>query len=193
MVRQDDTLVDVEISTDLSDTGGTLEVVNTLEGVKTDLGNGMWKIASPNVEKPRSLSAVEKIALEKKDKLLTEKAESKQDLCWKECGRRATVWVREVGFDFKGDKADPVQHIAVSSANYTGPVPGFCHFCMAYGPASLAETVYFSRPEMYWGVRPTRWFVVFTDGSRQGDSILSIDPKQTMPKIVEDFTTRETT
>jgi hypothetical protein len=104
-----------------------------------------------------------------------------------DCARRASVWVHEVGYDFKGEKAAPVNHVAVSSMDYSGPVPGFCTFCLGKGPEELAQTVYFARPEMYWGVRPNRWFVSFTDGTRQGGMCIEIDPKQAMPKIVEEF------
>lgn len=154
---------------------------------ETQLANGMFRIAHPDVEKPRRLTAPEKIALEKKDAVLTEKSELRQDMCWK-CGdRKAYVWVREVGYDFKGSKAEAVQHAAISSSDYPGPVPGFCNFCIAVGPAELAEAVYFNRPEMYWGVRPNRWFVSFTDGTKQGDMIVTIDPKQELPTIIEEF------
>jgi hypothetical protein len=151
------------------------------------LANGMFRWAPKDILKPRELTPVEKIALEKKDALLTEKSETRQEMCWR-CGeRKAYVWVREVGFDFKGDKADPVKHVAITTADYPGAVPGFCHFCIGFAPAELAEAVYFDRPEMYWGVRPTRWFVSFTDGTRQGDRIVTIDPKQELPTIIEEF------
>lgn len=150
------------------------------------LANGMFKLAPVGVEKPRELTPAEKIALRKKDALLTEKAEHRQETCWLCKERKAYVWVREVGYDFKGSKADPVKHVGISTADYPGPVPGFCTFCIGHGPARLAEVVYFDRPEMYWGVRPTRWFVSFTDGTRQGDMIVTIDPKGTLPKIVEE-------
>lgn len=153
---------------------------------ETRLSNGWIKWSPPDVEKPRHLTPPEKIALEKKDRLLTEKAEIREPICWLCQERPAYVWVREVSFDFKGDKADPVKHAAISSADYPGPVPGFCHFCIASGPVRLAEVVYYDRPEMYWGVRPTRWLVSFTDGTKTGNSCLLIDPEQTMPKIVEE-------
>jgi hypothetical protein len=166
----------------------TAELVTVMEFEETRFANGMWRIAPKGIEKPRSLDAPEKIALDKKQKLLTEKAEVREEMCWcYECPRKATTWVREVGFDFKGDKAAPVDHIAISSADYVGPVPGFCTFCLGYGPKELSETVYFSRPEMYWGVRPNRWFVSFTDGTRQGGFCVEIDPKQEMPTILEEF------
>lgn len=156
-----------------------------LEEVK--LANGMFRWAPKDIEKPRSLLAPEKIALDRKRRLLAEKAQSRQETCWL-CGeRKASVWVAEVGFDFKGDKADPINHIAISSADYPGPVPGFCMFCEGIAPVKLAEAVYFDRPEMYWGVRPTRWFVIFTDGTVQGDQIISIDPKGELPTIIEEF------
>ena len=160
---------------------------------ETQLANGMFKIAHKDVEKPRHLTAPEKIALDKKNSILTQKAESRQEMCWKDCGRKASIWVQEVGYDFKGTKAEAVQHAAISSADYPGPVPGFCHFCIVEGPAELAEAVYFARPEMYWGVRPTRWFVSFTDGTKTGDMIVTIDPKQELPTIIEEFIPHGTT
>ena len=148
----------------------------------------MFKLAPKDVEKPRHLTPSEKIALDKKMQFLHEWAQAQhQEMCWQCTERKATIWVVEVGFDFKGDKADPVQHNAISSADYPGPVPGFCTFCLGHGPAKLAEAVYFDRPEMYWGVRPTRWFVSFTDGTRTGDRIITIDPKQELPTIIEEF------
>ena len=150
------------------------------------MANGMFMLAPKDVEKSRELTPHEKIALEKKDELLTQKAESRQETCWKCNVRKAYVWVREIGFDFKGDKADPVKHVAISTADYPGPVPGFCQFCIGFAPAELAEAVYFDRPEMYWGVRPTRWFASFTDGTRMGDRIVTIDPKGELPTIIEE-------
>lgn len=144
-----------------------------------------FRIASPDVEKPRHLTAVEKIANEKLDDYLTDKAELRQEECWNYgCQRKATVWVREVSFDFKGGKAAPIQHRAVSTADYAGPVPGFCHMCLGTGPEKLAETVYFARPEMAWGVRPNRWFVSFTDGTRQGGMAIELDPTGEMPNML---------
>lgn len=142
------------------------------------LENGVFRVASPDIEKPRELTPVEKIALDKKNVILTQKAESREEECWRIlCNRKASVWVREVGFDFKGDKAAPVRHAAVSSADYPGPVPGFCTFCLGSGPQELAEAVYFDRPEIAWGVAPTRWFVSFTDGTRQGGSCIQLKEK----------------
>lgn len=153
------------------------------------LANGMFKMAPVGIEKPRELTPREKIALDKKQKFLHEWADGqRQPDCWRyQCNRKATIWVVEVGFDFKGEKAAPIKHIAISSADYDGPVPGFCHFCLGSGPEELVEKIYFSRPEMYWGVRPTRWFVSFTDGTRQGGLCIQIDPKQTLPTIIEEF------
>lgn len=158
-----------------------------MELEETKLANGMFRWTPTDILKPRELTTGEKVALERKNEVLTAKAESRQTYCWSEgCGRLATIWVHEVSFDFKGDKAAPVRHSAISSGDYPGPVPGFCTFCLGHGPSLLAQAVYFDRPEMYWGVRPTRWFVSFTDGTRQGDSIITIDPKQELPTIVEE-------
>lgn len=153
---------------------------------ETRMANGMFKIAPVDVLKPRNLTPIEKMALARKDAMLTLKAETRDEFCWLCEFRKATVWVREVGYDFKGDKAEAVQHNAISSADYPGPVPGFCAFCLGQGPSILAERVYFDRPEMYWGVRPTRWFVSFTDGTKQGNQIATIDPKGELPQIVEE-------
>jgi len=154
---------------------------------ETRLPGGMTRWAPAGVERPRELMPQEKIALERRDALLTQKAESREPTCWRhDCDRPATVWVREVSFDFKGERAEPLHHTAVSSADYSGPVPGFCRFHLGTGPSELAQAVYFSRPEMYWGVRPNRWFVSFTDGTKQGGAAVSIDPKQESPKIVQE-------
>jgi len=155
--------------------------------VETRFENGMFRLAPPDIEKPRHLTPPEKVALARKDDELQAKAESRASTCWQHgCARRATVWVREVSFDFKGERAEPVQHAAVSSSDYPGPVPGFCAFHLGTGPAELARAVYFDRPEMIWGVRPNRWFVSFTDGTKQGGMAVEIDPAQEMPKIIEE-------
>lgn len=158
------------------------DVQHNLEQIRV---GDFFRIASPDLEKPRHLTPVEKVALDAKDAYLTEKAESRQEECWSYgCTRKATVWVREVGFDFKGEQAAPLQHMAVSSADYPGPVPGFCTFCLGTGPEKLAETVYFARPEMIWGVRPNRWFVSFTDGTKQGGLAIELDPTGDMPNML---------
>src|SRR4051812_10003571 len=103
---------------------------------ETRLANGWYRWSPLDIEKPRHLTPPEKIALEKADVLLTEKAELRQEICWA-CDRPAYVWVREVCFDFKGDKAEAVQHRTVNTSDYPGPVPGFCHFCVATSPPEL--------------------------------------------------------
>lgn len=149
---------------------------------ETRLPGGMFRLAPPGVENPRELTPPEKIALERKDAVLTAKAESRATECWSYgCARAPVAWVREVSYDFKGDKAAPVRHSAISSGDYPGPVPGFCHGHLGTGPAELARTVYFDRPEMQWGARPNRWFVSFTDGTKQGGSVMEIDPAEVTP------------
>lgn len=149
--------------------------------------NGGFRIASKDIEKPRDLTPQEKILLDRKHKMLGEKAESREPMCWKECGRKATVWVREVGFDFKGEKAAGVQHVQISSADYPGPVPGFCTFCLGYGPKDLAERVYFDRPEIMWGATPTRWWVAFTDDTKQGGSCIELNERRGLPIYKESY------
>ena len=145
------------------------------------------RILNPVDPKERPLTPPEKIRIEKLDGLLTAKAEQRDEECWSYgCTRRPCAWVREVRFDVKEELAG-MHNATVTTRDYSGPVPGFCHGCIATGPAELAQRVYFSRPEMYWGFRPTRWFVIFTDGTKQGGSALEIDPKQLQPKIVEEY------
>lgn len=154
---------------------------------ETKIGE-IYRWAPKDIEKPRYLLPAEKIAKEKIQTGLAEKAEVRDKKCWSYmCPNDAYVWVREVGFDFKGEKAELGKHTAISSADYNGPVPGFCNFHVGTGPQLLAEAIYFNRPEMFWGVRPNRWFVSFTDGTKQGGMCIEIDPKQEMPKIVEEI------
>ncbi|MEM3008343.1 MAG: hypothetical protein QXY15_09870, partial [Candidatus Nitrosotenuis sp.] len=111
--------------------------------------DGMFRLAPPDIEKPHHLTPLEKIALDKKNEILSDKQSSRQPICWMlGCNRMAQVWVREVGFDFKGPKADVTQHLTISSIDYEGPVPGFCHIHIAAGPSALAERVYYDRPEI---------------------------------------------
>lgn len=150
----------------------------------------LW--APKNHDKPRSLDAVEKIANEKLDKLLTEKSELRDETCWcNGCPKSAAFWVREVQFDMKNDKAVAGNFRQVTSADYNSPVPGFCIGHIGSGPPELAQAVYFNRAEMNWGLKPKRWFVIFTDGTKQGGECVAIDPLQRQPEFVEEFTTKE--
>jgi hypothetical protein len=153
--------------------------------IERRLDDGFFILAPENVERPRTLTVAEDEAFNVKQRDLQQRAEALHDVgCWHfGCSAAATVWVREVSFDFKGPEAAPERHAAVSSADYPGPVPGFCVGHLHDGPAMLAEAVYFDRPEMAWGVRPTRWWVSFTDGTRQGGDIRRIDPKQATPVL----------
>jgi hypothetical protein len=124
----------------------------------------------------------EKIARERLDGFLTEKAEQRQEVCWcADCKMSASVWVREIQFDLKGDKAD-VNNSIVSSADYPGPVPGFCFAHVASGPKQLAEIVYWDRTEIYLGLRPRKWWVIFTDGTKHGGLCEVLNPKNLRPE-----------
>ena len=97
-------------------------------------------------------------------------AQHRQTTCWMSdatgCSRAPIVHVQEVGFDLRD--IDATTRVAMlSSADLTGPVPGLCPHCLATAPPLLAEAVYSTRREMQFGLRPTRWFVRFTDGSTQ--------------------------
>lgn len=107
----------------------------------------------------------EKVAIEKQDYVLTQKAEVRSNRCWHDnCRGTPRVWVREIIFDlFK-----PGSPLTLSGVNtdYTGPVPGFCFAHEASDVPLLTEVVYKTREEMAWGYLPSRAVVVFTDGSR---------------------------
>ena len=133
----------------------------------------------------RSLTPVEKIRRDKHDTNLQEKAETRQKECWAYgCQTRASTWVREIQFDFKTDKAS-INLASVDTSSYDGPVPGFCHVHAGKAVEELVQKVYNDLPPMQWGMKPTRWFVIFTDGTKTGGSCLMIDPKQLQPTIIE--------
>jgi hypothetical protein len=143
---------------------------------------------TPGIEKDRDLTPPEKIKREKINQVLTEKAEIRDPICWAYgCTNKSHVWVREVQYDFKQEMKDKIDHAVVSSRDYNGPVPGFCMGHLHNGPMQLAETIYFSRQEMYWGLRPNRWWIIFTDGSKTGGLCQTIDPKQEMPTVKDEF------
>lgn len=142
-----------------------------------------------DIEKPRHLRPEEKIAREKFDKTLTQKAEIKDTKCWMHtlgCKHNPIVWVREIQYDMKNDKAG-INHSQVDTSQYDGPIPGFCLGHISSGAEKLAETVYFDQTPMIWGLKPKRWFVIFTDGTKQGGKCIQLDPKQIKPEITEEF------
>lgn len=151
----------------------------------------MFLWAPANHTKARELTPTEKIVNERFEDVLTEKAVARANRCWEHealgCTHTPIAHVHEVQFDLKEDKAKPLFR-QVSTADYDGPVPGFCIGHLSSGPARLAEAVYFSRPEMQWGLKPRRWFVIFTDGSKTGGECLYLDPKQLQPEFKEEFT-----
>lgn len=122
-----------------------------------------------------------KFAQEKLDEFLTIKAEDRQSECWDpNCSAYPVAWVREIQFDMLGDKAGINQNI-VSSRDYVGPVPGFCSIHIATGPPQLAERVYWDQTEIYLGLRPRKWWVIFTDGTKQGGLCEVLNPKGLKP------------
>lgn len=135
---------------------------------------------SIDLHKDRHQTPPEKIRQEKHDRLLTDKAEQRSQRCWcDDCDKLSLVWVREVQFDLKEEKAG-INHAMVSSKDYDGPVPGFCWKHLYTGPAELAQVVYYSRPEVQWGFRPNRWFVIFTDGNKIGGNCIEFDAPPTV-------------
>lgn len=129
----------------------------------------------------RYVKPQEKLAQEQIDEVLTIKAEDRQEICWHlNCSKKASVWVREVQFDLKGDKMG-VNNSIVSSRDYPGPIPGFCFGHITSGPQQLAEAVYWDRTEIYLGLRPRKWWVIFTDGTKQGGLCETLNPKNLKP------------
>jgi hypothetical protein len=142
-----------------------------------------------DIEKPRNFKPEEKIARERFNKTLTEKAEIKDTKCWMHtmgCSHNPIAWVREIQFDMKNQKAG-INHSQVDTRDYDGPIPGFCLGHIATAPAQLAQAVYFDQTAMIWGLKPKRWFVIFTDGTKQGGECIQLDPKQIQPEIKEEF------
>jgi hypothetical protein len=127
----------------------------------------------------------EKIVQETIDEFLSIKSEERQQECWSfGCKAKPIAWVREIQFDMLGDKAGINQHI-VSTRDYNGPVPGFCPGHIAKGPTEIAETVYWDRTEISLGLRPRKWWVIFTDGTKQGGLCEVLNPKNLKPSTVD--------
>lgn len=126
-----------------------------------------------------------KIVQSKIDDFLTVKSEDRQDTCWcYGCKSHPTAWVREIQFDMRGERVGINQHV-VSTRDYGGPIPGFCFAHMADGPTQLAETVYWDRTEIYLGLRPLKWWVIFTDGTKQGGLCEVLNPKNIKPSTFD--------
>ena len=128
-----------------------------------------------------------KIAEQRDASNLSQFVDSRQDHCWL-CDRNPTVWVREVVFDLGENEHDPIRKtaLAVDSRHYPGPVPGFCYFHLASGPGLLAETVYNGHEVVAWGFRPSRWFVMFTDGTMARGNAIEIDANPQRAPITND-------
>jgi len=123
-----------------------------------------------------------KLRQEEIDKILTTKSDIRQNVCWSlGCENKSSVWVREIQFDMKGDKVGINQHV-VSTSDYNGPVPGFCNAHIVLGPTELAEKVYWDKTEIYLGLRPRKWWVIFTDGTKQGGLCELLNPKSLKPR-----------
>lgn len=147
----------------------------------------MW--LPPNAEKDRSLTFEEKKARATVDEELTRKAEQRQGCCWMKtatgCRNKPARWVRDVQFDLKEDRAG-INFAQVSSSDLEGPVPGFCNQCVNEA-SRLAEAVYFNHPMVQMGMRPRRWHVIFTDGTRTGGLVAQIDPNPQSPIVIDEY------
>jgi len=145
-------------------------------------GNTFLATKTPVGSNKEEATIREKIMQDAIDNILTIKSEQRQDTCWcNGCELKASVWVREVQFDMKGDKAG-VNNSVVSSRDYPGPIPGFCFAHVGSGPQQLAEVVYWDRTEIYLGLRPRKWWVIFTDGTKQGGLCEVLNPKSLKPQ-----------
>lgn len=126
-----------------------------------------------------------KIAQKKVDELLSIKSEDRQSSCWcYDCKSKPTVWVREIQFDMRGDKVGINQHV-VSTRDYDGPIPGFCFAHLVDGPSQLVEVIYWDRTEIYLGLRPRKWWVIFTDGTKQGGLCEVLNPENLKPSTLD--------
>lgn len=126
-----------------------------------------------------------KIAQQKVDEFLSLRSEDRQEECWcLGCKAKPIVWVREVQFDMRGEKIGINQHV-VSTKDYDGPIPGFCAGHLGPGPTQLAETVYWDRTEISMGLRPLKWWVIFTDGTKQGGLCEVLNPKNLKPSTFD--------
>lgn len=130
-------------------------------------------------------SLARKFAQQRNDEILSIKSEHRQEDCWMfGCSNKASIWVREIQFDLRGEKVGINQHV-VSTKDYDGPIPGFCHSHLGSAPAQLAENVYWDRTEIYLGLRPLKWWVIFTDGTKQGGLCEVLNPKDLKPSTLD--------
>lgn len=149
-----------------------------------DSGSFIYSKMEPGSNKTDD-SLQRKIAQQKVDQILSIKSEDRQEECWSNgCTRKPSIWVREIQFDMRGDKVGINQHI-VSTRDYEGPIPGFCSLHLGSGPAEIAEAVYWDRTEIYLGLRPRKWWVIFTDGTKQGGLCEVLNPKNLKPSTVD--------
>lgn len=147
-------------------------------------GAFFYSKVEPGTNKPE-FDLKKKIALSKIDETLTVKAEQRDRTCWSfDCNNPPMLWVREVQFDMYGDKVGTDNHV-VSTRDYEGPIPGFCSMHVGNGPAQLAEAVYWDRTEIYLGLRPRKWWVIFTDGTKQGGLCEVLNPKDLKPSTLD--------
>ena len=145
------------------------------EANEVEIQPGLLRWAREDVGKPRFLDGPEKLLLEKLNIERAEKAESRQSMCWW-CGNQPAVrWVHHVGFDLKDDDAVLGHHAIITSDDYPGPVPGFCHHCEDEGPKNLALVVYMDTPAVHFGARARRWYVQFTDSGQKG-GLIQVQP-----------------
>ena len=130
----------------------------------------------------------EKIAREKIDEMITSKAEIRSEECWVEgCNHSPRIWVREVQFDLS-EPGSPKDIAHVSTADYTGPVPGLCLAHEKTGSEMLAQAVWMNDPAIFWGYRPKRFIVIYTDGSVTEGDCISIIPSPKSPEVKEIYT-----
>lgn len=112
---------------------------------------------------------------------LTERTDVRMENCCI-CGAKAIIWVREIRFLFPQNK-----RLAISSADYSGPVPGFCVGCGGIrGPEALAKAVYMDKEEAKF-TQPTEWVMEFTDSTKVGGPIISILPNGLKVEAADDY------
>ncbi len=128
---------------------------------------------SENADKDIEHGPAAKLQLDRLRDKLASRAMDRQTACWMDtatgCSNSPIVHVQEVGFDFR-EVGSKTKTAIVSSSDIVGPVPGFCLACLAQAPPMLAEAVYSMQFPMRFGLKPTRWFIRYTDGtSHEGE------------------------
>ncbi len=137
------------------------------------------------MERPRDLtvgldSLTARKTHEHSNRILAEMADDRDPGCIL-CRRKARTWVRGVAFEFSKNKM-----LEFGPQDFPGPLPGLCLAHEVVGSEDLAKGVYMTQPSAQM-MKPTKWRVSFTDGSKIEGHILSIVPEGLMVEVQESY------